>query len=176
MWTTIRKEGLEWSHYSPPCSNSSIRMLDTPIRLLSSWNFILQRALVKMSASWFSVRINTISMFLSSIHCRMKWYLLSICLVRLWWTGFLLNVIADWLSTISFTPFCSSCFNSLISRFIQRAWHAAPVAAMYSASHEDRATMLCFCEDQLIAISPKKNICLEVLFQSPTSPAKSLSL
>ena len=47
--------------------------------------------------------------------------------------------------------------NSLTNQFSHVPWHAAKVAAMYSASHDDNATVFCFWDAQLISISPRKN-------------------
>ena len=52
----------------------------------------------------------------------------------------------------------------------------AVVAAMYSASHEDNATVFCFIEPQHMMDEPMIKTYPEVLIRSSISPAKSLSL
>ena len=50
------------------------------------------------------------------------------------------------------------------------------MAKIYSASAVERAVISCFLELQVIAVDPKVNMFLEVLFLSSTDPAQSLSV
>lgn len=53
------------------------------------------------------------------------------------------------LSTLSTTLPDSSFLRSPMRRASETLWHAAAVAAMYSASQEESATTFCFCDCQL---------------------------
>ncbi|WVZ75283.1 hypothetical protein U9M48_023355 [Paspalum notatum var. saurae] len=54
-------------------------------------------------------------------------------------------------------------------------WHAANAPAMYSASHEDRATTRCFCDCQVTGLPSRKKMIPLVLFLPSRSSAMSLS-
>ena len=103
-------------------------------------------------------------------HKTPRQYLVSIWLFRLWWTWFLLKVMADWLYIINFIALGSSLFISLINQFIHSPWQSTTVAAIYWASHEDNSAMFCFWDVQLSNLLLRKTMWPEVLFQSLTSP------
>ena len=70
--------------------------------------------------------------------------------VLAWKIGFLVIAIADILSqqiTVGSSIFCCKSESNLLS---QIASHAASIAAMYSTSVEDKATVFCFFELQAI--------------------------
>ncbi|CAI0425245.1 unnamed protein product, partial [Linum tenue] len=72
-------------------------------------------------------------------------------------------------------PF-SLCCKSEINLFSHTASHAASVAAIYSASAEDRATVFCFFELHEMGFEPRQNMYPDVLFRSSSDPAQSLSV
>ena len=79
------------------------------------------------------------------------------CLLFLLKTWFLDNVIAELLS--QYIGVGSNFFGdkSLINLLSQTAWHAAEVAATYSASAEDNVTTGCFLDAQEIRLDPYLN-------------------
>ena len=84
----------------------------TPILALSSANFALPKAFLRMSAIWYSVFTCLMKTIPSLTQSRMKWYYVSMCLVLLWWAEVLLNIMVDWLSTIIFTTSISTPITS----------------------------------------------------------------
>ncbi|XP_039130941.1 uncharacterized protein LOC120267362 [Dioscorea cayenensis subsp. rotundata] len=69
-------------------------------------------------------------------------------------TGFFINAIADLLSTNSFTTPSSPPVNSPTKLLSHSAWHAATVAAMNSASYNERATVFNFSPSfELLALA-----------------------
>ena len=102
--------------------------------------------------------------------------LVSMCLVLLWNTWFFDNAMAELLSqkiVVGSWWFCDKSFKTLL---IQAAWHAALVAATYSASAEDRVTMDCFFEAHETTPVPKWNVYPDALFLSSMLPTLSLSV
>jgi hypothetical protein len=97
------------------------------------------------------------------------------CLTLSWNTGFFIRAKADWLSTFNSTPSTSVFLRSPSSRLNHTPWHAATVAAMYSASLVERATTFYFCDCQLIRFPPRKYATPVVLLLVSISLAKSLS-
>ncbi|MFS7901638.1 hypothetical protein Hanom_Chr01g00002041 [Helianthus anomalus] len=71
-------------------------------------------------------------------------------------------------------PTCLKCRSSRI-RLNQIAWQVAAVAAMYSASVLDNATVPCFLVLHVIAALPRENTLAEMLFRSSIQPPQSLS-
>jgi len=114
-------------------------------------NCPLGSGLVSMSASIYFV-LQYLTNKDPNITCsRTKWYLISICFVRLCPIGFHVSPIAAWLSShtvtglVQLTPMSvSSCRNQTTSC-------VAELKAMYSASAVERATVDCFWLSQLIA-------------------------
>src|SRR6478736_9243915 len=103
------------------------------------------------------------------------------CLVLVWNCGFFDIAIAPWLSPKITVVFSSGTslysFNSSWSRArSQTASFVAAVCPMYSASHEDRATVLCLFELQLIAPVPRLNTYPDVDLRVSRSPAQSESV
>lgn len=66
--------------------------------------------------------------------------------------------------------------NSPIRRANQMPWQAAVEPAVYSASHEERATTRCFWDCQLVGLRPRNNDTPKVLFLSSRSTTMSGSL
>ena len=80
---------------------------------------------------------------------RMKWYRTSICFDLCRLTGFLDKGIIPWLSAkIKTGPLTSPMSFIIYVRYIP-SWTAA-ARAIYSASHDDRATVGCFLDFQEI--------------------------
>jgi hypothetical protein len=100
---------------------------------------------------------------------------MSICLLRSWCTGFSINAMADLLSTFSFGARTGPPMSSASNRYSQTASHAIAAAAMYSASHEERATTFCLANCKATRPPARKKMSPLVLFQSLMSPARSLS-
>jgi len=118
-------------------------------------HFDFPRPLVRTSATISSEGryFNLMGWFFSA--SRMKWYLMSICLVLEWWTGLCANFAAPWLSfhivtlALELNP---SSFKKLIR------WMASfvtSVIAIYSASVDESATVRCFLDSQEIAAPPR---------------------
>ena len=117
-----------------------------PILLLRSSNLVLPRALVRMSASWSPVEMCSALMLPSSKQLRMKWYLILICLLRSWKTGFFAKASADLLSTFSSTMSTGLPSSSASNLDSHMACVAAVVAATYSASQLESATTFCLMD------------------------------
>lgn len=98
------------------------------------------------------------------------------CLLRWWKTGFLVNAMTDLLSTrIKVFSFFFLVI-SLINSWSHMACLAASIAAINSASQDERATVSCFWEHYVMGVSPKQNKCPVVLFPSSESVLWLLSL
>ena len=110
--------------------------------------FAKGRFLVRTSEKFSLVGICTNSTERSSRHWRMKWCLMSMCLVRLWWTGFKARSIDPLLSTCIDRGDC--CLNPSSEKRVrsQIPCLEASEMAMYSASVEERATVGCFLDAQ----------------------------
>jgi hypothetical protein len=103
-----------------------------------------------------------------------KWYLTSMCLILERSTGFLATLMALMLSHMRGTWEHSSP-KSLIVYVIQRSYEKQLVAATYSTSVVDWATLDCSREDQETSEEPKNWQVPEVNFRSTRHPAKSAS-
>jgi hypothetical protein len=79
-----------------------------PILVQSSTYWSHPRDFVRISASWLLVLTCSSVNLPSSTHCLMKWYLVSMCLLRSWKTGFLLSCITDLLSIFRVNGLASS--------------------------------------------------------------------
>ncbi len=102
---------------------------------INLWCCYLDNALVRTSATMCSIGqySNQTSPF--STHSRTKWCCTSMCFVRAWWVGFLVNEFAPWLSHRITIAFFSSMYpKSIINFVIHMASFVACVFAMYSAS------------------------------------------
>jgi len=103
-------------------------------------------AFVNISANWSSEMQNSkwISpLFTNSL---IKWNLVSTCLLLLWKTWFFDNAIVDLLSQKIGVDSFYICNKSVDTLLIQIAWHAANMAATYSASADESVTMGCFLD------------------------------
>ncbi len=79
-----------------------------------------------------------------STHFRRKWCCTSMCFVRAWWVGFLINDIAPWLlHQITITFFSSMYPKSIINFVIHMTSFVACVFTMYSTSVVDNAIIGC---------------------------------
>lgn len=146
------------------------RIFSIPSLSLLFLNCSLLKALVKMSGIWSSVLQYCIHMFPFSILSLRKWYLTSMCLVILWWTGFLAILRAFVLSHKSGIVWAStlkswSCF------FIHRSWSQQNAAAIYSFSAIETATEFYFLVPQEMSEEPRKGAIPEILFLSTWYPA-----
>jgi hypothetical protein len=112
------------------------------------------RGLVKISASWSCVGTWIKAIFPFSMLSLRKWYLTSTCLVLEWSTELFATLMALVLSHWSGTWVYSSQ-KSLMVYVIQRSWEQRLVAATYSASVVDWATLDCLREDQDTKEDPK---------------------
>jgi hypothetical protein len=132
------------------------------------------RGLVKISASWSCVGTWIKAIFPFSTLSLRKWYLAYMCLVLEWSTGLFATLMALVLSHWSGTWVYSSP-KSLMVYEIQRSWEQQPVAATYSASVVDWATLDCLREYQHTNEEPKNWHVPKVDFLSNWHPAKSAS-
>jgi len=111
---------------------------------INLWCHSLDNALVRTSATMCSIGqySNRTSPF--STRFQTKWCSTSMCFVRAWWVGFLVNDIAPWLSHQITIIFFSSMYpKSIINFVIHMAFFVACVFAMYSASMVDNAIVGC---------------------------------
>jgi hypothetical protein len=132
------------------------------------------RGLVKISASWSCVGTWIKVVFPFSTLSLRKWYLTYMCLVLEWRTGYFATLMALVLSHWSGTWVYSSP-KSLMVYVIQRSWEQQLVAATYSASVVDWATLDCLREDQDTKEDPKNWQFPEVDFLSNRHLTKSVS-
>jgi hypothetical protein len=117
-------------------------------------NVAWSKGLVRISASCYSVGTWMRLMFLFSTLSFRKWYLTFMCLVLEWSTGFLVPLIALVLSHMRGTWEHSSP-KSLSVYVIQSSCEQQLVAATYSASVVDWATLDYLREDQETSEDPK---------------------
>jgi hypothetical protein len=103
-----------------------------------------------------------------------KWYLTSMCFVLEWSTGFFATLMALVLSHWSGTWVYSSP-KSIMVYVIQRSWEQQLVAATYSASVVDWATLDYLRDDQDTKEDPKNWQVPKVDFLSNRHPTKSAS-
>ena len=139
-------------------------------------NNYFPKGFVNGFAKWFSDLQNSTLISLLYINSRIKWYLVSICLLLLWKTWFLDSAMDDLLSQKNWVGSSCSCCNSERVLLIHKVWHATVVATTYSASVEDNVTMGCFFESRATDPNPKLNTYPYVLFLSSIEPTKSLSV
>ena len=81
-------------------------IVPTPMVLRSDSNHGPSRGLVKMSAFWLSIWMNSRQTTLSSTKSQMKWYCISMCLDLECWTGFLERYMALVLSQKTHIVYC----------------------------------------------------------------------
>ncbi len=123
---------------------------------------------------WVAQYSNWTSPF--STRSRTKWCCTSMCFVRAWWVGFLVNDITPWLSHQITIIFFSSMYpKSVINFVIHMASFVACVFAMYSTSVVDNVILGCHLLLQEMAPPPiiKTNPVLHLL--STRSPPHSAS-
>ncbi len=124
---------------------------------INLWCCSFDNALVRTSATMCSVGqySNRTSPF--STRFRTKWCT-SMCFVRAWWVGFLVNDIAPWLSHRITIIFFSSVYPiSIINFVIHMASFVACMFAMYSASMVDNA-IVCYSKKWLPLRSWKQTL------------------
>jgi hypothetical protein len=136
--------------------------------------FAWSRGLFKILASWSCVGTWIKAIFPFSTLSLRKWYLTSLCFVLECINRFFAMLMALVLSHWSGTWVYSSP-KSLMVYVIQRSWEQQLVAATYSASVVDWATLDCSREDQDTKDDPKNWQVPEVDFPSNRHPAKSAS-
>ena len=137
-------------------------------------NLSLVSALVSTSASWWEVGIGFNSTSPDLTRSCTKWCWMSMCFVLAWCMGFLASPIHLWLSLwITVAPFCGWPMSASKHRS-QMASFVACVAAMYSASVEDRATVTCHLDDQLTGHPLTRNVYPVVDLWSLWSPPQSV--
>lgn len=136
-------------------------------------NLSLDSILVNSSATYCLVGIYWTSTFPSAYFSQTKWCCIAICFVQEWNYGFLAKTIALWLfpkitivvgSSSSLRKWERSDCNQIVSLI---AW----VCTTFSALQEDKKTMSCFFEDQLIAPLLILNKNPKVELQVSISPA-----
>ena len=104
-------------------------------------NLSFGSGLVNMSAYCSSVKMYCSRNKFSSNFSLMKWYLISMCLVLLWNSGFFTSRIALWLSTYKVGCSLVALMQiSLSSLLIQTKPLTASLAEIYSASVDDNDT------------------------------------
>ena len=119
-----------------------------------NWNWVRPRAFVNMTVSWSVVGTWIVIKSPNWIRSRTKWQSISICLVRSWKTGLAEMWRADWLSQRSsigwprWTPKDVRRLRSQTSSLVVIAM------ARYSASAEERETVVCFFVFQEIGHPP----------------------
>ena len=118
-------------------------------RILS--NRLASNALVKMSASYFSVWMYSSLIFLSSTRSRIKWCLISMCLVLLCWTWFLEILMVLMLSQNNVMTSCPTLYSASISFIHTNSVQLLP-AAIYSDSAVDKEIQLCYLLNQEIRL------------------------
>ncbi len=90
--------------------------ISNPNKFINLWCHSLDNALVRTSTTMSSVEQYSNRTFPFSTRFRTKWCCKSMCCVRAWWVGFLVNDIAPWLShQITITFFCSIYPKSIIN-------------------------------------------------------------
>ena len=105
-----------------------------------------------------------------------KWYLISICLDRLWNIGFSDKRIPLWLSQ-RITVVSSTCLNNSLKSFHnQTTSQQAMLATIYLASAVLKATDFCFLLIQDIEAKPKVKQHPDVILRSTTLPTQSASV
>ena len=141
-----------------------------PSSLLILQNWSSFKGLVKISASW--LRVSTCSMHMSPLSAwsLIKWCLISICLVREYWTGFLVMLMALVLSQ-KIGILCNATPKSLNCCLIYKIWAQQLPAAIYSTSAVERATEVYFLLNQETSIWPRNWHVPLVLFLSVLLPA-----
>lgn len=112
-----------------------------PMSFFNSLDLTFFRGLLSMSASCLYVLQCPSSSFPLITWSIKKWYLISMCLLQPWYTGWLTRLIVDLLSTNNFSFLDSIILNSSSNIPIHATWHATYDATMYSTSHDDKATM-----------------------------------
>lgn len=79
-----------------------------------------------------------------SMHFHMKWYRVSICLLRSWKIRFLAKAIADLLSMKIFVGYSCGKPNSFNKFLSKIAWQILDIVATYLASQIQSVTICCF--------------------------------
>ncbi len=111
---------------------------------INLWCRSFDNALVRTSATMCSVGQYSIQTSPFSTRSRIKWCWTSMCFVRAWWVGFLVNDIASWLlHQITINFFSSMYPKSIINFVIHMASFVACVFAMYSVYVVDNAIVGC---------------------------------
>jgi len=142
-WDIVCLHLLTISHLET--NNEIIFYLWRPTKVLHNFSLSSVTPLVNMSAGFLLPQtFSSINCSLSS-NCRMKWYLIWICLVLEWNAGFLARKIALWLSLyrVPFPFILPNSFKKLCSHTIS---FADSETATYSASVVEKATIFCKVE------------------------------
>lgn len=145
-----------------------------PTKVLHSSSFTVVTVLVNISAELSSVWIFSNLNTFSSRSKRMKWCLMSMCFVLAWNAEFFARWIVLWLSlcNLLFSYFFPNSFIKFCNQAISLL---ASVAAIYSASILESATIYCNYDTQLIAVEPNVKTYFVVLLRLSKSPDKSES-
>ena len=145
-----------------------------PIFLTKVLKGACAKAFVKPLANCWLVEIYLSSILPLLIWSLRKWYLMSMCLVRWWNSGFWLMRIQASLSSIRVTLDMCWCSGRkvLVIDLRKIASLAASAAAIYSASAVDRATQLWRFDLQLIGAPWKRDIYFPVNLRSSRLPAQ----
>lgn len=137
-----------------------------PVLLFNLSNLTFFTGLVSMSASWHFVLQCSSSRFPLLTWSLRKWYLLFMCLLQPWHTGWFARSIADLLSTNIFIFLGSINLSSSSNISIHATWHDAYDVVTYSASQDDKSTMFCFLQLHEIGVPSIMNMYPTILFFS----------
>ncbi len=150
--------------------------ISNPNKFINLWCRSLDNALVRISATMCSIGqySNRTSPF--STRFQTKWCCTSMCFVRAWWVGFLVNDIAPWLlHRINITFFSFMHHKSIINFIIHLASFVTCVFAMYFASVVDNAIVgyRLLLQEMAPPLIMKTNHVVDIL--SSRSPPQSAS-
>ena len=121
----------------------------TPIFYLRASNLSIGKGFVNISTSWFLEEQWTSNTSLDCWTSLIKWYLILICFVRPWNTGFFKIDTAEMLSRIMLVASTCSYPKSFSIFLNHKAWFTTNTATMYSVSTVDWAMVSCFFELQV---------------------------
>ena len=131
-------------------------------------------AFVKTSATWCWLLTWTSLITLDWKYSWIKWWSMSMCLDRSWWTGFEARVIANLFSQNNITKGTST--SKWRSNFLNQTFSLViEDKARYSASVDDLETVGCFLEHQERRLFPKNTQEPEVDLLVSTQLAQSAS-
>lgn len=117
---------------------------DKPSLHTASWCHGLDKTLVNTSTNWSCVETWEREIRPSCNFYLIKWQSKSMCLVLSWKTGLLAMYMAAWLSHFKGIGIRSSTSNSTSNLFNQANSKHTRLIDLYSASVDDKDTVVCF--------------------------------